>query len=117
MANPVAPETSFILLLRADSEHALPESDPEVVTALASYGAIFKKTKKEAPARLELLAGLMCVHAHQHDLQVVWAAPWTRSDAHVALQAGVSSLASRALDAPELACPPSRQLNPMGHCP
>ena len=68
MANPVAQETSFILLLRADSEHA------EVVTALASYGAIFKRTKKEAPARLELLAGLMWVHAHQHDLHVVWSA-------------------------------------------
>ncbi len=59
MANPVAQETSFILLLRADSEHALPDSDPEVVTALASFGAIFKRTKKEAPARLELLAGLL----------------------------------------------------------
>ncbi len=58
MANPVAPETSFILLLRADSEHALPDSESEVVAALASYGAIFKRTKKEAPARLELLAGL-----------------------------------------------------------
>jgi hypothetical protein len=32
-------ETSFILLLCADLEHALPDSDPEVVTALASYGA------------------------------------------------------------------------------
>ncbi len=79
MANPLAPETSFILLLRADSEHALPDSDPEVIPALASYGAIFKKTKKEAPARLELLAGLTWVHAHRHDLHVVWS---SASEAH-----------------------------------
>ena len=48
----------------------------------------------------------------------VRAAPLTRNDAHVTLQAGVSSLASRAPDAPELALfPPSRQLHLMGHCP
>ncbi len=70
MAVPLVPETSFVLLLQADSEHALPNSDPEVVTALASYGAAFRKTKKEAPARLELLAGLMWVHVHQHDLML-----------------------------------------------
>ncbi len=74
MAVPTVQETSFILLLRADSEHALPDSDPKVVTALASYGAAFKRTKKEAPVRLKLLAGLMWVHAHQHDLHVVWSA-------------------------------------------
>jgi hypothetical protein len=74
MAVPLVPETSFILLLQADSEHALPDSDPKVVMALASYRAAFKRTKKEAPALLELLAGLMWVHAHQHVLHVVWSA-------------------------------------------
>ena len=39
-----------------------------------SYGVVFKKTKKAAPERLELLAGLMWVHAHQSDLHVVWSA-------------------------------------------
>ena len=44
-----------------------------------SYGAVFKKTKKAAPDRLELLDGLMWVHAHQSDLHVVWSAA---SEAH-----------------------------------
>ena len=77
MAAP-APETPFVLLLKADSEHPLPDDDAEVSTDLMSYGVIFKKGKKFAPERLELLAGLMWVHAHQADLHVVWP---TASDA------------------------------------
>ena len=73
MAAP-APETPFVLLLKADSEHPLPDDDAEVSSALASYGVVFKKIKKAAPDRLELLAGLMWAHAHQSDLHVVWSA-------------------------------------------
>jgi hypothetical protein len=68
------PETPFALLLRADSEQALPDSDKEVQAALTAYGAVFSKVKKFAPERLELLAGLMWVHTHQHDLHAVWSA-------------------------------------------
>jgi hypothetical protein len=53
------PETPFTLLMWANSEQPLPDTDADVVVALDSYGAVFKKTKKEAPARLELLACLM----------------------------------------------------------
>ena len=73
MAAP-APEPPFVLLLKADPEHPLPDDDTEVSSSLASYGAVFKKTKKAAPDRLELLAGLTWVHAHQSDLHVVWPA-------------------------------------------
>ena len=73
MAAP-APETHFSLLLKADSEHPLPDDDAGVSSALMSYGVVFKKTKNAAPARLELLAGLMWVHAHQADLHAVWSA-------------------------------------------
>jgi len=69
-----SPETPFALLLRADSEHPLPDSDPEVIAALDAYGAVFNKTKKHAAARLDLLAGLLWVHAHQLDLHAVWPA-------------------------------------------
>jgi hypothetical protein len=68
------PETPFSSLLRADSEHPLPDDDKEVIAALASYGANFQKGKKFAPDRLNLLAGLMWVHAHQDDLHVAWPA-------------------------------------------
>ncbi len=68
------PETPFSLLLRADSEHPLPDDDKEVTAALASYGANFQKGKKFAPDRLNLLAGLMWVHAHQDDLHLAWPA-------------------------------------------
>ncbi len=68
------PETPFSSLLRADSEHPLPDDDKGVIAALASYGANFQKGKKFAPNRLNLLAGLMWVHAHQDDLQVAWPA-------------------------------------------
>jgi hypothetical protein len=64
-------DNSFTLLLRADSEQPLPDTDIDVVAAPDTYGTVFKKTKnlKEAPARLELPTG-----AHQHDLLVVWSA-------------------------------------------
>ncbi len=62
------PETPFALLLRADSEHHLPDSDPDVIAALSAYGAVFNKAKKNAADRLDLLACLMWVHAHQLDL-------------------------------------------------
>jgi hypothetical protein len=68
------PETPFTLLLRADSEHPLPDSDPDVIAALNAYGSVFNKAKKHAVARLELLAGLMWVHAHKLDLHAVWSA-------------------------------------------
>ena len=70
-----SPETPFALLLRADSEHPspLPDSDPEAIAALNAYGAAFNKTKKHAAARLDLLAGLLWVHAHQLDLHAVCA--------------------------------------------
>ena len=35
---------------------------------------MFKKTKIQAPERLDLLAGLMWVHAHKDDLHIVWSA-------------------------------------------
>jgi hypothetical protein len=53
MAAIPVPETLFILLLQADLGHALPYSDPEVIKALASYGAVFKKTKKGFASTLE----------------------------------------------------------------
>jgi hypothetical protein len=40
------PETRFALLLRADSEHPLPDSDPDVIAALTTYGEVFTKTRK-----------------------------------------------------------------------
>jgi hypothetical protein len=58
------PETPFTLLLGADSEHPLPDSDPDVTAALNAYGASFNKLKKNAAARLDLLVCLMWVHAH-----------------------------------------------------
>ena len=39
------PETPFALLLRADSEQTLPDSDKEVQAALTAYGAVFSKLK------------------------------------------------------------------------
>ncbi len=66
------PETPFTLLLRADSEHPLPDSDPDVIAALNAYGAVFNKAKKHTVARLDLLAGLTWVHAHKLDLHAVW---------------------------------------------
>jgi hypothetical protein len=68
----IPPETSFSSLLRADSEQPLPDTDKGVVDLLNSYGATFKKGKTFAPERLNLLAGLMWVHAHRDDLHVVW---------------------------------------------
>ncbi len=54
-AAPERAETPFALLLRADSEHPLSDNDADVKTALTTYGATFKKTLKDAPARLELM--------------------------------------------------------------
>ncbi len=68
------PETPFALLLLADSEHPLPDSDPDVIAAHNAYGAVFNTAKKNAADRLDLLAGLMWVHAHQLDLHAVWPA-------------------------------------------
>jgi hypothetical protein len=68
------PETPFVLLLRVDSEHRLPDSDPDVIAALTTFGAVFSKLKKHAAERLDLLAGLLWVHAHQLDLHAVWLA-------------------------------------------
>ena len=68
------PETPFALLLRADSEQTLPDSDADVIAALTTYGAVFSKVKKLAPERLDLLAGLMWVHMHQLDSHAVWPA-------------------------------------------
>jgi hypothetical protein len=68
------PETPFTSLLRADSEHPLPDSDPDVIAAVNAYGGSFTKVKKNAAARMDLLAGLMWVHAHQLDLHAVWSA-------------------------------------------
>ncbi len=67
------------MLLRADSEHALPYSYPEVIKALASYKAVFKETRKDAQARLELLAGLMWRHAHQLNDSINLHATWSAS--------------------------------------
>ena len=66
------PETPFALLLQADSEQTLPDSDQDVKAALTTYGAVFSKLKKDAPERLDLLARLMWVHTHQLDLHAVW---------------------------------------------
>ncbi len=54
------PETPLTSLLRADSEHPLPDSDPDVIAALNYYGASFNKVEKNAAVRMDLLAGLMC---------------------------------------------------------
>ena len=70
MAN--SPAVTFRSLLCADSEQQLPDND--AIKALQEYGALFKKTKIHAPERLDLLAGLMWVHAHKEDLHVVWSA-------------------------------------------
>ena len=53
------PETLFVLLLRAESEHPVSDYDPDVIAALTTYGAVFTKTRKGAAERLALLAGLM----------------------------------------------------------
>ncbi len=61
-------------MLRADSKHPLPDSDKDVVAALHAYGVVFNKVKKYAAERLDLLACLMWVHAHQRYLHAVWPA-------------------------------------------
>lgn len=64
MADNLAP--SFADLLSADSESVMPTSDKDVQAALASFGAVFRKTNSPAHivARAELLAGLASLHPH-----------------------------------------------------
>jgi hypothetical protein len=50
MAGPA--ETSFNALLHADSDFNLPDSDAEVVAALAAYGVNFNKTKSAMAGRI-----------------------------------------------------------------
>ena len=68
-------ETSFNDLLHADLEAELPDTDADVIKALHSYGVKFSKANSPASnagARLNLLAGLMWLHAHSDDLASVW---------------------------------------------
>ncbi len=69
MAMAAVAETSFSALLSADSEHALPDSDADVVAMLndSEYGIVFAKNKPPAfqIARLDLLACLLWLHAHK----------------------------------------------------
>ncbi len=70
-------ETPFTTLLRADSEHALPDDDGEVIAALVKYGVVFDKRKlprSSAEARLNLLAGVLWLHLHLNDLPEAWPA-------------------------------------------
>ena len=60
----------FADLLGADSDFVMPTTDIDVQEALASFGAIFKKTRGDAnvAARAELLAGLALLHTNHRDL-------------------------------------------------
>ncbi len=40
---PALPETQFALLLRADSEQSLPDTNADVMAALDPYGALYKR--------------------------------------------------------------------------
>ena len=57
---------SFADLLAADSDFVMPTADIVVQAALASFGAVFKKTRGDAnvAARAELLAGLALPHTN-----------------------------------------------------
>ena len=64
-------ETSFASLLAADSDAVLPADDAGVIRRLVTYGVKFSKAKLPATnlsTRLNLLAGLMWLHAHSGDL-------------------------------------------------
>ncbi len=63
MAGPA--ETPFNALPHADSDHALPDSDIEVIAAPPAYGVLFMSR-----ARLDLLSGLLRLHTHAPDLTV-----------------------------------------------
>ena len=68
-------ETSFLILLSADSEHALPDDDGEVIAALTNYGVNFDKRKKphvNAVARLNLFSGILLLHLHLDDIAESW---------------------------------------------
>ncbi len=70
-------ETTFTTLLRADSEHALPDDDGEVTVALVKYGVVFDKRKlprSNAEVRRNLLAGVLSLHLHRNDLPEAWPA-------------------------------------------
>jgi hypothetical protein len=69
-----SPRDAVYVAAAGDSEHPLPDSDPDVIAALNAYGASFTKVKKNAAAHMDLLAGLMWVHAQQFDLHAVWSA-------------------------------------------
>ena len=68
-------ETPFLVLLNADSLADVPASDADVIAALASYGVKYSCSKTppiRVAERLNLLAGLMWLHAHIDDLSVAW---------------------------------------------
>ena len=65
-------ETSFNALLSADSAVSLPDTDKDVAAMLIDYGATFVKRKNAAADRLDLLAGLLWLHAHKDDLAAAW---------------------------------------------
>ena len=68
-------ETSFSPLLHADSEQLLPVTDAEVIQALPGLGMEFSKAKSpntHPATRLNLLAGVLWLHAHKDDLAAAW---------------------------------------------
>ena len=86
-------EAPFSSLLHADSEQLLPVTDAEVIQALTSYGVEFSKAEspKTHPAtRLNLLAGVLWLHAHKDDLAAAWPVA-SDSQAVAAAHSGQSS--------------------------
>jgi hypothetical protein len=69
----VAQETTFAVLLVADSEYILPMVDKEVQVVIAAYDLTFKRTKGEANVafRADLLAGIAWLHLYHADLGAV----------------------------------------------
>jgi hypothetical protein len=64
-------ETPFTTLLRADSEHALPDDYRKATAALVKYCVVFDKQKtprSNAEVRMSLLAGSLWLHLHLNDL-------------------------------------------------
>ncbi len=62
----------WILSILFPTPTQTPDSDPDVIAALTTYGAVFNKTQKHAAECRGLLVGLMWVH--QLDLHAVWSA-------------------------------------------
>jgi hypothetical protein len=58
-------------MLAAELEFVMPTNDKDVQAALASFGAVLKKTRGDAHVedRAELLAGLALVSTHHLNLQ------------------------------------------------